>query len=187
MAWETRRRRNIFDLFNDFFDSIFSDFEDDFQFREEEFKKPMRNVSGFSVRIHQVPGMEPKVEVQRFGQEKGLAKVEPEKLKVIEEKEKEPRIKLVEEKNEEKSSKPVKFEQPQVAEGKDEKGKFVDILMPGIEHVNQADLTILEQSIEVKAINPKEGKGYFWIVKIPPGAKRVSKVWAKDRLRLYFL
>lgn len=194
MAWETRRRRNIFDLFNDFFDSIFTDFESDFPFREEELRKPMRNVKGFSVRITQSPGKEPKVEVQRFGPD-GLAKAEPQKIKVVEgpharvfeEKEKEPKIRIVEDKKETKLSKPVKFEQPQVAEGKDEKGKFVEILMPGIEDVNQVDLTVLEQSIEVKAINQKDGNGYFWIVKIPPGAKKVTKAWAKDRLRLYFL
>ena len=196
MAWEQRRRQNIFDLFNEFFDSLTSDFDDDFQSREEDIRrtmKPMRNVSGFSVRITQTPGLEPKVEVQRFGPE-GLAKVEPQRIKVVEEqlaklapkKREEPKIQIVEKKEDEMPAKPVKFDQPQVAEGKDEKGKFVEILMPGIQTVDQVDLTILEQSIEVKAINQKDGHGYFWIVKIPPGAKKVTKLWATDRLRLYF-
>lgn len=198
MAWEVRRRKSIFDLFNDIFDSVMPDFNEEFRFSDELVSKPRRNVSGFSVSITQRSGMEPKIEVQKFGPE-GLAKAKPQKIQVLEgpkvvldEKpaegksaKAEPKIKIVPEPGE--PCKPVTFEQPQVAEGKDEKGAFVEILMPGIQDVSQVDLTILEQSIEVKAINQKEGKGYFWIVKIPSGAKKVTKVWATDRLRLYFL
>jgi hypothetical protein len=180
MAWEDRRRRSIFDLFNDFFDSIFADFEEDSKFRD--MPKPRRNVKGFSIRIKQVPGQQPKVEVQKFSPE-GAKKVKPIKVEVVEAKKK---IKLVKEKKKEKSAKPVKFEQPEVFEGRDKKGNFVEITMPGIKNANQINLNVLEQSIEVKAIDRKEGKGYFWIVKIPPGAKKVTKLLSKGKFRLYF-
>jgi hypothetical protein len=178
MVWENRRRRNIFDLFNDFFDSIFSDFEDDADLIER--PQPRRNVKGFSVRIRQVPGQEPKVEVQRFEPE-GVKEVQTKKVEVVGEK---PSIQLME--DEKLPEKPVKFEQPEVAEGSDPKGKFVDITMPGIKNVKQVKLNILEQSIEVKAISNEEGKGYFWIVKIPTGSKKVTKVWKEGKFRLYF-
>ena len=44
----------------------------------------------------------------------------------------------------------------------------------------------MKESIEVKAINHDTGKGYFWIVKIPKGAKKVTKTWAKGKFKLYF-
>ena len=179
MAWEERRRRNIFDLFNDFFGSVFPDFEEDFEFREP---RPRRNVKGFSLRISQVPGQQPRVEVQKFGPG-GMKKVEPGNVNIVEKK---PAINLVEEEKVEEPETPVKFEQPEVFEGEDDKGKFVEITMPGIKDEKKVKLNILEQSIEVKAIDNKEGRGYFWIVNIPSGAHKVTKLWKKGKFRLYF-
>lgn len=181
MLWD-KKRKNIFDMFNEFFDSMSEDFNlgEEFMRIEEPERKPLRNVSGFSIKIQQTPGQEPKVEVQRFGP-RGMEKVEPKKVGA-----ERPKIEIVEEPKKEIAPVDVKFEKPQVNEGKNERGNFVEIIMPEIEKLNQVSLNVFEESIEVKAVNPDKKKGYFWIVKIPSGAKRATKLWSKEKLTLLF-
>ena len=184
MVWP-KKRRSIFDQFNEFFDALFSDFEDDFdRMREDPFRKPKRNVRGFSVKISQVPGQEPKYEVQKFGPE-GTKKVEP-SFEVIEESSGKKLSNVSQPKTDSETKKPVAFEKPKVLEGTDPKGKFIELDMPDISDPKQVKLNILKESIEVKAINHEKGKGYFWIVKIPTGAKKVTKSWGAGKFRLYF-
>lgn len=181
-----RKPRSLFDLFNEFFDSVFSDFDEAREFEEDEpilEPKPLRNVSGFSVRISSVPGAEPKVEVQRFGPEgaQGMQPVQPQRVRA------EPRVIVEEQTGEREETVPnVKFEKPEVVEGTGQRGKFVELHMPDIESPEQVHLNILEESVEVKAVNKEKRKGYFWIVKLPNGTRQVTKGWGKGKFILYF-
>jgi hypothetical protein len=190
-----KRRKDIFDLFDEFFSKFLETTEREFYDDDERFDSMFKRFDskffrpksplfdefppqfsderssgpkfiGYSIRYQAGTDIKPKVEVRSFGSDPRYNK-----RWVFSGGPSRPRLEPARYEIQEEPTRveppPVEFKEPVIEEFRENTQHIINVKLSGIKDKNQIDVKKLAESLEIKAIDIPSKKGYFCIIKIP--------------------